>query len=769
MSTITKTLLRSFAAGIIGPELYGRLDLVKFQTGLAQALNFWTLPHGPVQNRPGFGYVNETKDSTKASRLIPFSFNTEQTFILEFGHQYLRFHTQGATLLQALSTVTAITQANPGVVTYAGTDTVEGEWLYMQGIGGMTDLNGRFVKAKNVNNIANTFELTDIHGGANIDTSALPAYTGGGTIARVYEIATTYDQADLFDLHFVQSADVLTIVHPNYPPAELRRLGATNWSLTNINFTPTIAAPVAPTVTPNTPGAVNYSYLTTAIAEGTLEESLASPVTTVASADLSGAGVKIFVDPEPGLPVPGVARYNVYKLSNGLYGFIGQVAGGGPILTDDNITPDISQTPPLLDTPFVGAGNYPGAVGYHEQRRCFAATNNRTQNFWATRSATESNLSYSIPTRDDDAISFRIVAREVNRIRHIVSLDQLILLTSGGEWRAAPANSDVLTPTSASPKQFAAEGASNVQPTITSSSIIYVQESGSRMREMKYQWEANGLQVADISIMAPHLFDGYQIVDLAYAKTPYKFVWCVRNDGRLLGLTYLPEHDVVAWHEHSTDGFFESVACVKEGAEHVLYAIVRRTVNGRSVRYVERLHTRQFATQADAFFVDSGLTYSGPAVTQIGGLWHLEGKELAALADGAEVTGLVVSGGKVTMEFEASKVHLGLPIIADVQTLPLTFEAQALGQSMQKNVNEAYLRLKETSGIRIGPTFADEDMVEMTMRSGEPYGTPPALMTGVEQVTVMPEWQQDAPLCIRQSTPLPCTILSMVLEVSVGD
>lgn len=758
-----KTLFRSFAAGIIAPELHGRLDLAKFQTGLATCRNFWVLPHGPAQNRPGFGYVLEVKDSTKRTRIVPFSYNTEQTFVIEFGDQYVRWHTQGGTLLETGLTITGISQANPGVLTYTGSDPSNGDWMYLSSIGGMTQLNGRYVKVANVNGGANTFELTDIHGGANINTTSYTAYTSGGTAARVYTVTTPYVEADLFDLHFVQSADVLTIVHPSYEPRELRRLGATNWQLSTITFTPTISAPAAPTVTPSGAGGSQYTYVTTAIAAETLEESLASATTTSTGVALTTAGAYNSIIPAA---VSGAVRYNVYRLSNGLYGYIGQ--SDGTTFQDENITPDVSQTPPTASTPFTGANNYPGAVGYHEQRRCFGGTNTKPQTFWATRSATENNLSYSIPTRDDDAISFRIAAREVNRIRHIVSLDQLLLLTSGGEWKVAPQNSDVLTPTSAAPKSISTEGASNVQPAVASSAVIFVQESGARLREMKYKWESNGYDVRDISIMAPHLFDDTTIADLAYAKTPNKMVWCVRSDGKLLGLTYLPEHDVLGWHLHDTDGLFESVAAVKEGNEHVLYAVIKRTINSRTVRYVERLHTRKFSAAEDAFFVDSGLTYDSTATATISGLWHLEGEEVAILADAAEVTGLTVTNGAVTLPYEASTVHIGLPITADLRTLPLSFEAQAFGQGVQKNINAAYLRVKDASGFRVGPTFEDADMVEWTQRSDEPYGTPPALTTGVVEVTVMPEWGDDAQLCLRQTAPLPATVLSMVLEVAVG-
>lgn len=760
---MSKTLIRSFAGGIIGSELYGRLDLVKYQTGLAKCLNFWVLPHGPVQNRPGFGYVLEAKDSTKAVRVVPFAYSTEQTFVLEFGDQYVRFHTQGATLLESGLTITGITQANPGVLTYTGTDPANGDWMYLSGIVGMTELNGRYVKVANVNAGANTFELTDIHGGANINTTDFTAWSSGGTASRVYTVSTPYVEADLFDLHFVQSADVLTIVHPDYAPRELRRLSATSWQLSTITFAPTIAAPASTTATAGGPGGgtpTTYYYKTTALASSTLEESLASPSAN-ASCDLSVAGNYIDVTPAA---VTGATRYNIYKLSNGLYGYIGQT--DGTAFRDNNVTADVSQTPPEANTPFSGAGEYPGAVGYHEQRRCFGGSDNKPQNFWATRSATENNLSYSIPSRDDDAIALRIAAREVNRIRHIVSLDHLLLLTSGGEWKIAPQNSDVLTPASAAPKQIAAEGANNVQPAIASGAVLYVQESGARLREMRYQWESNGFTVRDASIMAPDLFDSYTITDMAYSKAPHKMLWCVRSDGRLLGLTYLPEHEVLGWHEHETDGLFESVAVVKEGGEHVLYVVVKRTINSRTVRYIERLHTRQIDAQEDAFFVDAGLTYDGSATNTITGLWHLEGKEVAVLADGAEHPRVTVEDGAITLEAEASVAQIGLPITADVQTLPLSFEAQALGQGVAKNVNSVALRVKASSGFQIGPTFGQ--LVEWTQRRDEPYGSPPAFYTGLVDVTVMPEWGDDAQVCVRQEAPLPVAILSMVLDVAVG-
>ncbi len=755
---------RSFAGGEITPELYGRIDLTKFQTGLAKALNFWILPHGPAQNRPGFAYVNETKDSTKQSVLIEFSYNTEQTYAIEFGDQYIRWHTNGGTLCESARTPTNISVASPAVWTDVGHGYTTGQWLFIAGVTGTfsTVVTGRFCKVVKVDN--DHYSLTDLAGTAINSTGK--TITAFGTTARVYEISSPYLEADLFDLHFTQSNDVLTITHPTYEPRELSRLGAASWSLGVISFAPTISAPAAPALTVNGAGAKSYSYKVTAIASDGLEESLPSAAASTAVADLTVAGNSIDVDPPA---VASAVRYNIYKLLNGLYGYIGQTDGSA--LNDNNITPDVSKTPAEANTPFSGASNYPAAVGYFEGRRVFGGTTNKPQNYWLTRSGTESNLSYSIPTRDDDTIQGKAKGNQVNAIRHIVTAnEQLVFLTSGGVWKLTPSNSDILTPTSALPRQLAAEGASNVQPVATEQQVVYVGESSARLYALRYEWQANGLVVDDISLMAPHLFDGYTFTDVAYSKGQ-KIVWSVRSDGLLIGTTYLPRQEVTAMHQHDTrggDDLFESVCSVKEGTEYPVYAIIKRTLNGRSVRTVERMHTRRFTAQEDAFFLDCGLTYDSASTTTISGLWHLAGESVQVLADGAHVSGLTVAAdGTLTLDTAASVVHVGLAITADFQGLPLVIEqGQAAGQATLKNIDEVFLRVRESSGIKAGPDF--DNLRELPARSNENYDTPPRLKNGVVRITIDNSWDIDSAICVRQDAPLPLTIAAMTLPVALG-
>ena len=677
-----KTLQKSFAGGEVSPEMFGRIDDVKYQSGAAKIRNFITKPQGPAANRPGLQFVREVKDSTKRVRLIPFTYSTTQTMVIEMGAGYFRFHTQGSTVM-----------------------------------------NG-----------------------------SVP-----------YELANTYAEADLFDIHYVQSADVLTLVHPNYPPKEMRRLGTTNWTLADISFAPTVSAPTGVTAVASghTTAKYDYKYVVTTIAADEVTESSQSSEASC-SGNLYETGGIVTISWSA---ASGASRYYVYKLSGGIYGYIGNTTSTS--IVDDNISPDQSRTPPTYETVFNSSTNYPAAVSYFEQRRCFAGTITKPQNIWMTKSGTESNMSYSLPIRDDDRISFRVAAREANTIRHIVPLTQLLLLTSAAEWRVTSINSDAITPSTISVRPQSYIGASNVQPVIINNTLIYVAARGGHVRECAYNWQANGFISGDLSLRSAHLFDNLDVIDMAYSKAPYPIIWFVSNNGKLLGLTYIPEQQIGAWHQHDTDGLFESCAVVAEGNEDFLYVVVNRTIDGVANRYVERLASRQFGDQKDAFFVDSGLTYSGVPADEISGLDHLEGKTVNILADGAVHPQRVVTGGKVTLDVNASKVHVGLPITADLKTLPLAMQIDnSFGQGRYKNINKAWLRVFESSGIFIGPD--ESHLVEAKQRTTEPYGSAPALKSEEIPILVTPSWGDSGSVFIRQSDPLPLTLVALTLEVAVG-
>jgi archaellum component FlaG (FlaF/FlaG flagellin family) len=470
-----------------------------------------------------------------------------------------------------------------------------------------------------------------------------------------------------------------------------------------------------------------------------------------------------------------------------------------------------------------------------------------------TKSGTESTMAYSLPTQDTDRIEFRVAAREANTIRHIVPLTQLILLTAAAEWRVTSVNSDALTPSSISVRPQSYVGASNVQPQIINNALVYCAARGGHVRELGYSWQSSAFVTGDVSLRAAHLFDNYSISDMAFSKAPIPLLWFVSSNGRLLGLTYIPEQQVSSWHWHDTDGSFESCATVAEGNDDVLYVVVKRTINGQTKRYIERMASRHFDDIKDCFFVDSGLTYNGNntspttvtisggtnwgpgesltiflssttywsltagnvndaivltaadgteyrititsviagnealgrvdkvlpagfrntavtnwalAIKDIGGLSHLQGKTVSILADGAVQPQQVVTAGVVSVPRPATIIHVGLPYDSDLQTLPVALQIDGFGQGRYKNVNKAWLRVYQSSGIFIGPDV--NNLTEAKQRTREPYGTPPSLKTQEILVMTTPTWQDSGQVFVRQSDPLPLTCVALTLEVSIG-
>jgi hypothetical protein len=724
----TLTLQRSFNGGEVSPEMFGMIEDPKFRAGLALCRNFICRPQGPAENRAGFAFVHEVKDSSKRTRVIPFTYSTTQTMVIEVGAGYFRFHTQGATLLYPVAA------AYNGATAYVLGDLVLS--------GGVTYYAKKSTTGNAPPNATYWYPL--------------PA-TGE------YEIPNNYAEADLFDIHYVQSADVLTLSHPGYPPAELRRTGATNWQLVDVVFGAPISAPTIPTVTTTafSPPGYTLSYCVTAIAADGIGESVQSPTQTVVSNVLQ-SGVTVTIS---WTAVTGALRYNVYKLQGGVFGYIGRTTGLS--ITDTNIAPDISKTPPIYDSVFGATGDYPAAVSYFEQRRVFAGTTNKPQNIWMTKSGTESNMSYGLPLKDDDRISFRVAAREANAIRHVVPLTQLLMLTADAEWRVSSINSDAITPTTISVRPQSYVGASNVQPVIINNAVIYAANRGGHIHELGYNWQANGFVTGDVSLRSIHLFDNKTIIDMAFSKVPHPTVWCVSSDGKLLGFTYVPDQQVGAWHQHDTDGLFESCCVVAESTQDALYCVVNRTINSVQKRYIERMEQRLFDQAEDAFFVDCGATYNGTATTTISGLGFIEGKTVSILADGAVHPQRVVTSGTVHLDYPASKVHVGLPISADIYTLPVALQVDnAFAQGRTKNVNKVWLRVYRSSGIFAGPNV--DQLVEYKQRTTEPVGTPPALKSEEIRLNITPSWGDGGQVYIRQANPLPLTVISLTLEIAVG-
>ncbi len=649
---------RSFAGGIVGAELAGRADQSKYQTGLKDCRNCLVQRYGGVTNRPGTRFIAEAREGgAYPVRLIKFVFNAEQTYVLEFGHQYLRVYRDGGAV------VPAATAWNSGTSYVVGDMALSGGATY-------------YCIAAHTNQ-------------APPSASYWWAMTAG-----YYEIPTPYAASDLRALQYVQSADILTLVHPTYAPRTLSRTGHTTWLLALASFTPAVARPTGGRVTKGAAGSKSYRYRVTAFDKDTLEESYpareatkaitgatqANPCAITAVAHGYSTGDEVYLDgiggmaelndqtyvitktgadtftldgvnstgfttytsggtaartyfrcdaaATPSTSAPNVITwtnmgaeygYWIYVYKDGVYGFIGEATGDANAATitfkDTNITPSLTLTPPTEVKRFDAAGEYPSAVSYIQQRLALANTTDDPERIWLSQTGRWTNFSASSPIQSDDAFNFQLAGRQVNAVRHLLEVGgKLVVLTDGAEWTIHGDGDGVITPYAVNPRQQGYTGASNVPPVIIGATALYVQARGSIVRDLRYDFESDSYQGRDLTIFCPELFDAYSIVAWDFQQIPHNVLWVVRDDGALLGLTYVREHDVWGWHRHDTydgDDLFEDVAVVPEGSEDAVYAVVKRG----TTRYIERFAARRADDVVDAFFVDSGLTYDGRNTT----------------------------------------------------------------------------------------------------------------------------------------------------------
>lgn len=689
-----------FSRGEVCPSLYARPDIDAYAMGLRTCRNWYVRRDGTLSNRAGTQIVCEVNNSAVRAKLIPFIFNSDQTYILEFGNLYMRVVKAGAQVRLATVNITAITQASPGHVTSAAHGLVDGDEVYITGVVGMTQVNGRNFKVDVTS--ATEFDLYKMDGTTAFNTSTFTAYASGGTVAEVFQRTTPYVTADIQALDArSQIADVIRIFHKNYAPIELSRSSDTSWTPTTTSYVPEQVAPHGGTGVVGAAGSYVLGYRATAINDITKEESLAGrgatqaitnitqanpAVVTYAGADNFANGDEIFITAVTGMTqvndlkftvanlnagantfellginslaytaysaggtvaltyirinaaafsdpnahaiaipvVSGATNYNFYKKyignggggeGGGTFGLIGTLTATtgatSVVFYDSGRRPDESFNHPDERNPFSATGDYPMCGCLYQLRQVAGGGDNNPNTAYASRTARFNNFTKSNPTQADDAIDIPIVGRTVNRIRWMADVGTLILFTTGGETVILGDAGGNLTPEDINPRQQGENGSGDLPPLIVNQTAIYLGARGNKVRDLLYSFEADRYQGEDLTTLSSHLFKGFTVTDWAYQQNPESIIWVVRSDGVLLGLTYHREQSVFAWHRHDTDGLVENVCVVPEGEIDALYLVVKRTINGETKRYIERMASRDETDQADLIFVDAAITYDG--------------------------------------------------------------------------------------------------------------------------------------------------------------
>ena len=590
-------------------------------------------------------------------------------------------------------------------------------------------------------------------------------------------VVTPYAKADLLGLSYAQVGDVVYLAHVNYPLHKVMRTGspgAYQWSIQQVALNTSLVAPGAPTVSfernnPDDDAELSYTlrYKVVAVDENG-RESLASPAGETQGKHpsdwVTGNQVRI-----SWAAVSGAKEYNVYREEAGYYGFIGVADSSAQYFIDSNYEADTADTPKEDWNPFAD-GNNPATVAFHQQRMILGGTKSSPQSFYASRTGDFENFRKSRPLQDDDPIEYVLASGSIDAIQWIQSFGDLLIGTSGAEYKVTGDNG-VITPKNVSIVSQSYWGSSGgLTPLIIGNSIMHVQRHGARVRDLFYSLEKDGYSGNDLSIMAPHLFDGHSILQWAYQQTPGSNIWCVRDDGVLLCLTYMKEHDIFGWSQHITDGKFVSVMSMSGDDSDVIMCVVKRSVGGVDHWFLERMAEPFMPMTAieEAFFVDCGVTRSSAEpVEVVSGLGHLEGREVSVLADGSPVEGMVVKNGSITLPYAAKKVQAGLRFSSVLALLPVEADTQA-GSTLGKMraYGKCLVRLFRSVGGKYGSR--EDELYDLPFLPSY-YGESCEPFSGDIEFNPNSGQEADTTVWLVQDRPMPFHVVSVMCSVDFGE
>lgn len=832
----------AFNAGEFSPRMAARVDIDKYRNAGETAENLLAVPQGGFMRRPGSRHVAEVKDSSAKCRLLPFEFNVTQAYLIEAGDGYFRFYRdQGQIVADDTDASISNGDFDSGITNWDDRSGVGGSIshdstnnrlnLNSDGVdsghaeqdvtvGASFQNNEHTLKFRVFGAPGDSVQLrvgTTSTGNEVIDDVPFPVgyhvytFTPGATTFYVQflhttnktlqiddvslidntaiELDTPYATADLFDLKIAQSADVMYIcLGGSTPTHKLNRFGHASWSLDEVEF-------------------IDGPYLNENITSTTLNPAASTGlgITVTASSTTginSGDG---FLSTDVGR----LLRIQHSESSDAGYGVI--VAVNSTTSVDIDIRQDFSAATAVEDWwlgAWSGTTGYPSALTFFEQRLCFANTSANPQGFWLSQSADLENfredslVESALTVEDDDALAFTIASTRVNAIRWLSAGRALILGTSGGEW-AVTSEGSTLTPTDINVKQETANGSANIQPVRINEIVLFVQRAKRKLLEFGFVFEVDGFRGRDTTILSDHITRG-GVVEMAYQQEPDSLVWAVREDGELLALTYKPDQEVIGWTRSVMGGAFSSGNAVVESVATIpgsdasgqtydssnrdeAWVIVKRTIDGNTVRYVEFLEgifegpirhdyatesaweTALLSEQEDAFYVDSGLTYDGAATTTITGLDHLEGETVRILADGGIHPSKTVSSGSITLDYEASKVHAGLAYTHTFKSLKLAYGAAA-GTSVGKvkRINGITFVLLDSATFQFGKSLDSlDDVIFRQISDAMDTATP--LFTGEKNQDFGGQWDRDARIFIQSDNPLPWMMLAMAPEMKTNE
>jgi hypothetical protein len=811
----------NFTAGEITPRIHGRTDIDRYANAAKEMTNCHPVIHGGSKRRAGTRFAKSSKlGGASASRLIDFIVSRDVAYILEFGDLYVRVFSPNG-VYTGIELVSPYSAAQVAAIDYTqGADTM----FLFHGSVPIQRLRSFTPTVWDLSAAPFTVQPFDEVGYRPATALTLGATTGAGVTATAG--AAVFLLSDV-GRNIISAAGVGQIV------------GYTSSTVVTINITTAFATLVQASgawymdVSPQSfltagakgPSGAAVTLNASLTRAATLSLSaLTGAITVTASAGVFSAGdvgkviyadsgvltISTYTSPTQ---VSGTTTTTFASASyvTGAWGVTGDafrtVDVGKYVRMNDGLAlitavvstttatatvltefSSIVTTPPLAwtleDKVWSATFGYPSTGTLFQQRLWCANSTKYPQTVWG--SVTGQYLDFQKGTKDTDACIFTIASDTINPISFLASQTDLIVHTYGGEFIMTGGTDTAITPTNIEIKPQTYHGSKGVRPLTIGKESVFVQRAGRKVRAMSYVLQVDGYVAPDLTALAEHITAG-GIVAMAYQQEPDTIIWAVLADGTLISCTIDRDQAVTGWAKHYTQGAFESVCVIPNGAKDQVWVIVRRTINGATARYVEWLDDDfapilpgtvdplafppvaapvVYGTTADAAIVNDNVL----GVTTVGGLSHLEGCTVDAVGDGSVLGTFTVSGGIIALPRKSFRTLVGLHFQSKTVLLtPEVGTGSGTAQGNNMRTSEITMRFLNTVGASV--IDGDGQAQEVPWRSFGPavLNQPPPVYTGLVRIEMLGWERGRAEISVVQDHPLPMHLLSVIRKFTVND
>ncbi len=760
----------NFLGGELTHLLWGRTDLEVFGRGLRRMRNFFaSRVYGAAVSRPGTMLVGLAGGPTPNVRLLPFVFSDSSSLVLEFGDGFLRFHTNGATVLNGTAPIHSIstgdTEPYKLASPYQYYDLPQLKWAQ---VGDVLTLTHPSYAPRELRRRSNTnwgpLAADGTVFAEAVFATPLPTSANGRTTGRPV------------------LKSPLPVGDASHPAKEWIHL-----------VTLTVQDPETGRVFETAPWTVTESWDGVsphdAVALPSHHQLVLYPDKTVTLLMKQGD-----ID---NVPTYRQLAMNVYRGRGplghgGVYGFMGSTETD--TFLDDGSAPDFLHPPPLGTNPFLitDVNNEqtflrPASVAFFQERRCFGLGST----LFTSATGDYTDYDRHVYQVAGESLLFELAARRFEQSVHLVTHSKLLSLTKSSVWSIGGVQGGALDFDSVDVRLEEEVGALDLPPLIVEGAVLFARAKGIGVRALAFN--DGSYRGMDISAMAQHLFIGEtsglpsfilaqvagqpvltqrSLIDWTYAEDPWGLVWAVREDGMLLSFTPAGAAGG-AWAWHDTQGWVRSVCAVPEGGEDAVYLAVTRPIAGSAaVTCIERMASRvRRNTVDDDMCVDCAKTYLGAPTKTLTGLTHLAGNDVWVIGvDNSPQGPLTVSAaGVVTLPVMPTansgsnvKLFIGLAYVAELETLDAATE-----RTKAKITKAVGFEVDETRGVQVGQSF--NALGPGQRRNPEFNYSAPTPETKLIHEVVEGEWGISGRAVLRQPLPLPVTVVGLIRELEVGD